>query len=99
MDNTEAETTEQKIGVTAGMGAGMLAGARVGSVLIPVPVVGTFIGALFGGVLGSEVGKRIVPAVMEGATTFYNSLMASGPAESEHKGPTRIEVEGGEEQQ
>ena len=100
MDNNEpqaTETNEQKVGQTAGLAAGILTGARVGSMLIPVPIVGTFLGGLFGGALGSELGKRIVPAVVEGATTFYHSLLDSGPAE-EHKGPTRIEVEGGDEQ-
>jgi phage tail tape-measure protein len=101
MDNAnnpvEVETAEQKVGETAGLGAGILVGARVGTMLIPVPIVGTFLGGLIGGALGSELGKRIVPAVFEGATTFYNSLMESGPAE--RKGPTRIEVEGGDEGQ
>ena len=68
-----------QIGSVAGLGAGMLTGARVGSVVIPVPVLGTFVGALVGGVLGSEVGKRLVPAVLNGAGAFVQTLAAPPP--------------------
>lgn len=79
MENKEQDRNEQ-IGGVAGLGAGILTGMRFGSILIPIPVVGTFLGGLAGGVLGSAAGKRIVPAVVNAATSFVQTL-TEAPAE------------------
>ncbi|HKP53109.1 MAG TPA: hypothetical protein VJ183_10720 [Chloroflexia bacterium] len=79
MEEKRVDEKEQ-IGGLAGLGAGMLTGARVGSIVIPVPVLGTFVGALVGGVLGSEIGKKVVPAVLNGAGAFVQTL--TGPMQS-----------------
>jgi len=85
----EAET----VGSVAGLGAGILTGARVGSVVIPVPVLGTFVGALVGGALGSEVGKRLVPAVVNGASAFVQTLTGQQlQAQEEPKGQSSSDV-------
>jgi phage tail tape-measure protein len=89
MEEKHVDEKEQ-IGSVAGLGAGMLTGARVGSIVIPVPVLGTFVGALAGGVLGSEIGKRIVPAVLNGAGAFVQTLTA--PAQSSTPEPAKAEA-------
>jgi hypothetical protein len=53
---------------------------RVGSIIVPIPVVGTFLGGLAGGVLGSAAGKRLVPAVINAASSFMQT-MTEAPAE------------------
>jgi hypothetical protein len=90
MDKTENKEQDfnRQIGGTAGLGAGILTGMRVGSILIPIPVVGTFLGGLAGGVLGSAAGKKIVPAVMNAASSFVQTLTETPaeqkPTEAEH---------------
>ena len=76
MEEKQHVDEKQQVGSVAGLGAGMLTGARIGSMVIPVPVLGTFVGALVGGVVGSELGKRLVPAVMNGASAFVETLTA-----------------------
>ena len=58
----------------------------LGSVLLPIPVVGTFAGALVGGVLGSEVGKTVGSALLDGISSFTESL--SGASQPKDKDDT-----------
>ena len=88
MEEKQPVDEKAQIGSVAGLGAGMMTGARVGSAVIPVPVLGTFVGALVGGVLGSEIGKRLVPAVLNGAGAFVQTLTA--PAQPSE--PTKAET-------
>ncbi len=94
MENTQQESSDQvrneQIGGAAGLGAGILTGMRVGSVLIPIPVVGTFLGGVAGGVLGSAVGKKLVPAVLNAAGSFMQTLTESPQAQPQDK----VETEG-----
>ena len=74
MDDSEKES----ISKTAGVGAGMLGGAKVGQIVLPIPIVGSFAGAVLGGVVGSEVGKRVGKALINGASTFVDTLRDDG---------------------
>src|SRR5688500_6889386 len=75
-DNRQAE--HERVDSIAGLGAGVIAGAQVGTFFIPIPIVGTFTGALIGGVLGSEIGKSVGAALLDGVTTFTESLSGQG---------------------
>jgi phage tail tape-measure protein len=74
----------EHVGRLAGLGAGVIAGASLGSALLPIPIVGTFAGALVGGVLGSEVGKTVGSALLDGISSFTQSL--AGTHEPKDKG-------------
>lgn len=50
--------------------------------------MGTFAGALAGGVLGTEVGKRAGKAMIDGASTFVDTLRGS-PVERTATEPER----------
>ena len=69
----------------AGLGAGVIAGASLGSVLLPIPIVGTFAGALVGGVLGSEVGKTVGSALLDGLSSFTESLSGTHESKDDDK--------------
>ena len=72
----------------AGLGAGVIAGASLGSVLLPIPVVGTFAGALVGGVLGSEVGKTVGSALLDGISSFTESLAGTSEKDKDNDTPS-----------
>lgn len=95
MENKEQENSDQvrneQIGGAAGLGAGILTGMRVGTMLIPIPVVGTFLGGLAGGVFGSAVGKRLVPAVLNAAGSFMQTMTEAPKTEEKKEDENKTE--------